>query len=165
MLGAEQGWVQLLADVVADGMFFGPHLLKCGCGPDTPQEERRENAEIMVQFTLDTISEMCVRFYPMLEGLPHAAVRLLHPNVEDHVKPAICDFLHQWLAILEFEELASRGVQGAIRVLGNCPQRHWALLRVFLAYLSTRRGSAANATIRLIRRLALSLRTLPDALS
>ena len=152
VFGAEQGWLQLLADIFADGMSFGPHLRKCGCTSATPPEERQENIEIMVQFTLDTVSEIAVRFYPMLEVLPHAAIRVLHQDAKGHVRPAVTEFLHLWRAICDLEELAAKGVQAAVRVLARRALRGRRRCFVCSWYISsTRSCSVTIAMTRAIR--------------
>ena len=124
----------LLGDVLHDGLLWGPSLRTMGCTATTPPDERYINIQVVFQYTFTVASEIAVRFFPHLEGMPHSAIRFLQSN-KDSVRDAIDEHFWQWKVLLLLEEHAARGNPAALRLAADLPQRHQTLVRMIYTYL------------------------------
>ena len=133
---AEQGWLDVILDVIANSTTHIPHLQRMRVeGDDIPEQEKQVNAQIVLQFLAHVLSEYVVRFYPSREGPIGGAIRLLHKNKEGVVGPALDDYLHQCKIISVLEACAAKGDESAKRVLAACHIRKMAVLRLLWAYI------------------------------
>ena len=133
-MSAEQSWLVLLSDVLHDGLLWGPHLRKMGCTATKPADERYIHIQIVFQYTFTVVSEIAVRFFPHMEGMPHSAIRFLQSN-KNEMRNAVDEHLAQWKAILLVEEMAARGNPATLRLAADLPQRHQKLVRMIYKYL------------------------------
>ena len=110
-----------------------------GCGEDTPEPERSQNASAALHYTLHLVTEYLFRFYPAMDGMPGASSRLLHKDVANHGEDTAREMLRQWYMLHRLEALAAKMWQPALRVLACMPQRKQSVLRLLYTFLEFER--------------------------
>ena len=75
---ADGGWLELMADVNSDSCYNAQNLMRMRVTGNIDATERLEKEHtVLFFFCVHLLSEYVVRFYPIMEGLPGSATRLL----------------------------------------------------------------------------------------
>ena len=129
------GWIHWLGDIIHDACVCPTHLRRMRIvGDEVPEEEKDNNAGIVVDFMALLLHEVVLRFYAQLDHLPNAAVGILNKD-KKIAMTVIQEFLEQWTGIVTLELQKAKGDDKATRLLSYILHARMPVLRVLYTVL------------------------------